>query len=447
MEDKCFVWDDVADELFLFSIQKTEDIQIKSYKQKSDSTHGSEVYCPHAYLILNFHETLSQREKITFRRQYLRKISPDKPNVIILQDIKNLVMFLLATPVSPQFINFFHLPIMDRFLRAVIIYFQYYVTTWEELMEERAATMKKAPNPLAQGYRSRFADDMQNLRCVLGKEYADLIIGCQDTIQYHHMTGGKKGMTSVTQSQGEKDLRMFEVLICMTHRVVWIALRRKYFNLIEIELHRLFRTEAYNIAERRSASQIIQDMLIDDIKVLHGHKIQEKRKLLRNSPLIQELIYSNCDYRLLSLGMGNHSSDKRILYLENALLIEEHKLHELGIRIGILGENKDDYDIMLTPHDEEKLDQIQLSDKRVYEKRRSTKDISSDSNKNVRTRSLPPFESEFELALDFPSEISNISPKGYQTARKEARKKWLIREIKRQKNKNKNIDSYSISTN
>lgn len=68
-----------------------------------------------------------------------------------------------------------------------------------------------------------------------------------------------------------------------------------------MELHRLFRTETYNIAERRS--HIIQDMLPNDIQVLQGHKIQVKRKLLRNSPLIQGLIYSDSDYRLLSLGI------------------------------------------------------------------------------------------------------------------------------------------------
>lgn len=68
-------------------------------------------------------------------------------------------------------------------------------------------------------------------------------------------------------------------------------------------MHRLFRTETYNIAEKRNISHTIQDMLPDDIQVLQGHKIQEKRKLLKNSPLIQELIYSDYDYRLLSLGV------------------------------------------------------------------------------------------------------------------------------------------------
>ena len=241
------------------STQKTEDEHVKKIKLQSDFDHQSKVYCPHSYLILNFRETLSQRDKVynerernlvkmlsiisllhykhmffqlRFRKYYLRKVSPNEPDVIILQDIKDLVMFLLISPISPQFVNFFHLPVVDRFLRAAILYFQYYIITWEELMKERAATMKKAPNPLAQGYRFRYAEEMQNLRCVLGREYADLIVGCQDIIQYHHMTSGKKGAPSLTQSQGEKDLRIYEVLICMTHRIVWIALERKYFSLI-----------------------------------------------------------------------------------------------------------------------------------------------------------------------------------------------------------------------
>lgn len=54
-------------QLFLhlyISTQDTEDKQVKGTKKKFDRVHDSEVYCPHAYLILNFHETLSEREKV-----------------------------------------------------------------------------------------------------------------------------------------------------------------------------------------------------------------------------------------------------------------------------------------------------------------------------------------------------------------------------------------------
>lgn len=169
--------------------------------------------------------------QIKFKKYYLRKVAPNEPDVIILQDIKDLVMFLLISPVSIKFINFFHLPIVDRFLRALIIYFQYYIEIWEKLMEERVATLKKAPNPLAGGHRIKYADELHILRCMLSKEYADLILGCQDTVHYHHIISGKK-RSSMTQSQGEKDLRIFEALIHISHRVVWIALHRKHFHLI-----------------------------------------------------------------------------------------------------------------------------------------------------------------------------------------------------------------------
>lgn len=41
--------------------------------------------------------------------------------------------------------------------------------------------------------------------------------------------------------------------------------------------------------------------------------------------------------------------DPKIVYLKNALLIEEEMLSQLGIKVGILGHNRSDYDIMLMP--------------------------------------------------------------------------------------------------
>lgn len=79
----------------------------------------------------------------------------------------------------------------------------------------------------------------------------------------------------------------------------------RYIFLAELELHRLLRTEAYNTAQRQSGSRLIQDMLEDDIRILHGsYKIALKSRLLRNSPLPHELMYTDCDYRLLSLGVA-----------------------------------------------------------------------------------------------------------------------------------------------
>lgn len=53
--------------------------------------------------------------------------------------------------------------------------------------------------------------------------------------------------------------------------------------------------------------------------------------------------------------------DPRITYLKNALLIEEDKLSQLGIRVGILGHNRSNYDIMLMPSETKEPESIEIN--------------------------------------------------------------------------------------
>ncbi|XP_014479726.1 PREDICTED: uncharacterized protein LOC106747011 [Dinoponera quadriceps] len=426
MTERFFTWDEITEGLILLSVTKTEDEQAKRRKKQTVAVETPAVYCPHAYLILNFKETLNDKEKIKFRRCYLRKVPPTEVDVIILQDIKDVVLALLISPVSVQFINFLHLPIVDRFLRALIIYFQHYVDIYEDLVQERAATMKKAPNPLARGHRTRYAEQMRALRCVLGREYMDLILGCQDGPQYHHMMTRKK--RAITQSQGEKDLRIFEALISVAHRVVWIALHRKHHTLIEVELHRLFRTDAYNTAYRQSGGEVVRDMLENDIRVLQGPKVTLKRKLLRNSPLSHETIHTDCGYHLLSLGVVDIAvEDPKIVYLRNALLADEEALPGLGVKVGILGHDRSDYDIMLMPIEE----QVDLTEADLLDKRAAK-------------IQEPDQILEYETLEEFPVKEVEMLNEKYDKIRKAARRKWILRELKRHKRKPN--DTYSLQT-
>ncbi|EFN84759.1 uncharacterized protein LOC105182942 isoform X2 [Harpegnathos saltator] len=420
MTERLFTWDEITEGLILLSVTKSEDEHAKRRKKQTAAAETSTVYCPHAYLILNYQETLNDNEK--------RKVPPTEADVIILQDIKDLVLFLLVSPISIQFINFLHLPTVDRFLRVLIVYFQHYVDIYEDLVRERAATMKKAPNPLARGHRTRYTEQMQALRCVLGREYMDLLLGCQDGPQYHHMMTSKKRTVSIMQSQGEKDLRIFEALTSVAHRIVWIALGRKHYILIEIELHRLLRTDAYNTAAyRQSGGEIIRDMLENDTRVLQGPKAMLKRKLLRNCPLLHEIIHSDCDYRLLSLGVVDIAvQDPKIIYLRNAILAEEETLSELGIKVGILGHNRSDYDTMLMPYEEQIPAEVDSLDKRA-----------------VRTHEVDKIL-EYELAKEFPTKEAEILNKRYDKIRKAARRRWILREMRR--HTRKPTDTYSVAT-
>lgn len=174
----------------------------------------------------------------------------------------------------------------------------------------------------------------------------------------------------------------------------------------------------------------------------------------------------------LSTGLENNPSDQRINYLQNALIAEEHKLLEFGIKIGILGETRSNYDIMLAPLEEEKEpDKIQLSESKKYE-RKSTKGITEDvvgffkyfssvhiylllnisvsffclmlQKTSVKIQRITMFPTELNLNKDFYMKPITISPRGYKAAREQGRNKWLIREIKRQQHKE--TDTYSVGT-
>lgn len=51
------------------------------------------------------------------------------------------------------------------------------------------------------------------------------------------------------------------------------------------------------------------------------------------------------------LGLGNaKSDDPRVIYLENAFLAKEENLSRLGIKVGILGLPRTDFDVLLIPN-------------------------------------------------------------------------------------------------
>lgn len=67
--------------------------------------------------------------------------------------------------------------------------------------------------------------------------------------------------------------------------------------------------------------------------------------------------------------------DPKIVYLKNALLIEEEMLPLMDIKVGILGQNRSEYDIMLMPYEEKepKIEPIEIDalDKKILEMRKS----------------------------------------------------------------------------
>ncbi|XP_034938439.1 protein phosphatase 1 regulatory subunit 36-like [Chelonus insularis] len=451
-QEKYYVWDDFHERLSVLGADEEEEKKIKSLKRRKKIRTKSQIYCPHAYLNLNFLDILNSSQKIKYRKYYYRKVSPNEPDIIILQDIKNLVLYFLITPVSLQFINFLHLPLVDRLLRALIMYFQFYLQVWEqEIMKKKVATAKKAYNPLAIGARLKKAHELKVLRCIIAKKYCLLLLGSKETAKFHHLMAGMDSKLII--SQGEKDLRIFETFIQVAHRIVWIALARKQFSLIEVELHRLFRTEAYNIADRKTNYSMNQGLSEEELLILHGPKMPPKKKLLMNTPLTHELLNEPCDYRLFILELPDFKSkDPRINYLKNALLADEDELEQLGIKVGILGEPRINYDITLVhitikkaSEEEEEVDKI------VERRRRSVSEKTKRFSIEKQFLEMPSSGSDLELLETFPLRESPRKPGKYDKYREAARKKWISRELNRNTYmgdlSNTYSDTISLATN
>ncbi|XP_025832567.1 uncharacterized protein LOC112905091 [Agrilus planipennis] len=238
-----WTWDDLTNEL-TFQSANQDDQQGTAQGQTA-----TKVVVQSAFEV-KFRDTVDNVEKIRFRRRFQRKAKIGTTSYIILQDIKDVVLFL-ASPkdLTTKFIRFFHTQTVDSFLRAAMVYFQYYIQVWETLVDRREEAKRKIPHLGVKGILGTLSDELSCLRCVLAREYTCMLTGAGEMLEFHHMGSMR------TKSLTGKERYLFEVLLCITIRVIWIGMQRKYLNLIgKLELIQPLFSEAptsYNEPPRR----------------------------------------------------------------------------------------------------------------------------------------------------------------------------------------------------
>ncbi|KAK4883521.1 hypothetical protein RN001_006840 [Aquatica leii] len=293
---------------------------------------------------MRFRETVDHLDQARFRRHHQRRCKPNEPDVITIQDIKDIAIYL-ANPknLSLDFIKYFHTPTMDRFLRSLIVYFQFYIQVWEIVLSRREEAKHKLYQPCTTIVENGIRDDLADLRVVVSREYSSILVGAEDARKYHHMLSNKNNV-----SLSDKDRKMFETLICMCARVVWIALQRKNFNLIEREMNKMLRTDLFNSVAHRE--QIGAKVRVDpgESRILWGQSNTYEKKLLHRSLIAKEMVLGKHDYRLLLIGLKQFQPvDERMKYLEIAFSAPEELLLRNRVLVGMLGLPRGDYDAML----------------------------------------------------------------------------------------------------
>lgn len=93
-------------------------------------------------------------------------------------------------------------------------------------MLRREEEKRKLYQPEVTMVENIIRDDLSDLRSMVAREYASLLLGIDDAHKYHHMSG------MMNDSLSDKDRRLYETMICYAIRVVWTALQRKYLGLI-----------------------------------------------------------------------------------------------------------------------------------------------------------------------------------------------------------------------
>ncbi|CAG4964646.1 unnamed protein product [Parnassius apollo] len=160
----------------------------------------------------------------------------------------------------------------------------------------------KIRTPQSEILENEFRDNLSDLRLLVAKEYSTMLIGGGDTRKFHHMGPQKK-----RKSLSDKDARLFETLLRMCVQIVWLALGRKAFNQIELEVNRIFKSDIFNAVEHNLRTGYLLKMAKEEREALLGYCIHRDKKLTTRSPLLNEVFcHRDIDFRTLGLGVINY---------------------------------------------------------------------------------------------------------------------------------------------
>ncbi|XP_026326703.1 protein phosphatase 1 regulatory subunit 36-like [Hyposmocoma kahamanoa] len=292
---------------------------------------------------IEFRDDIDLIEQLRFRKRYMRKLKPGEPDVITVQDVKDLAIYTAPlTLMSPMLIDMLHLSTTERFIRALIFYCQYYLQTTDIMGFRMLELETKVRTPQSEEVERVFRENLSDLRTLVAKEYCTMIIGGADTKKFHHMGAQKK-----RKSLSDKDARLFETLLRMCIQIVWLALGRRSFNQLELEVNRLFKSDIFNSVEHMKPSN--SKMTKEERDVLLGCCLRHDQKLNTRSPLMNEVFCARpIDYRMMGLGVIKYEMlHRRLLYMWLAIAGPEEELVKIGVPCGILGYPRPYFDTML----------------------------------------------------------------------------------------------------
>ncbi|CAH0669054.1 unnamed protein product [Spodoptera exigua] len=215
---------------------------------------------------------------------------------LIEQDVKDIALYTAPLSIlSPMLIDMLHLPTTERFLRALIFCCAYYLQIAEEMTTRILDQATKIRTKRCEVLENQYRENLSDLRLLVAKEYCIM--------------------------------------------------------LIELECHRVMKSEIFNTVEHMSKTGYLSKMAPEEKNVLLGTCLSHDKKLNTKSPLMNEVFcHRPIDFRLMGLGVVKYKRvSTRLDYLYLIVAGPEEKLFELNMSVGLIGLQRSLFDTMLRP--------------------------------------------------------------------------------------------------
>lgn len=291
---------------------------------------------------------INQLEELIFRQEFQRLDTTHDYEAVLLQDIKDLVLFLAPTEiVTKDFIHFLNTKTVHSFLKALVIYFEHFLKLVEFILirrDEISGEKAQMQSEESTEIKKIFSMHLMQYRLLLAREYSEILLGNGEMKKFYHI----KPIVNISQSI--KDKAFHEGFLAFCTYFVWIAMYRRDFDLINMEMNRLFRSEHFSLVrcERYQFTPL-------EAAMLYGKNYKRCNYRAQNSPLIMEL--NNVDKEnvpILWIGERKYrGNDLRIFQIELEFIVPESQLCLIDVSHGILGHPRKLYDTMLRIHWEE----------------------------------------------------------------------------------------------
>ncbi|XP_037725284.1 protein phosphatase 1 regulatory subunit 36 [Drosophila subpulchrella] len=286
-----------------------------------------------------FLRTIDQEEELIFRQAYVRDSSTYDFDTLVINDVRDLVLFLMPSEfLTYRFVEFMHRPAVHRLIHALIIYFEYFLRMVEFVLIRRDELADQIQSDQTIEMKKIFSIYLSQYRLLVARNYSVILKGEGDMANYYHL----KEIVNISDTS--RDRIFHEQFLAVTTQIVWICMHRRAYNVIEMEMNRLFRSDHFVMTRPEYLSFTPAER-----SLLYGRNNKIVNYRTQVSPLIQELEHvAEEDMPILWIGERKYrGTDVRIAEMELEYIVPGPQLRMIDVAHGILGHPKDLYNTIL----------------------------------------------------------------------------------------------------